>query len=206
VQVGTHLVSLVVVLLNTTGYLLMQKERVVQLLHELATHDPLTGATNRRAMRDVLHRNVALSARTHLPLSLLMVDIDHFKRVNDALGHAGGDAALVHVAGLLGRECRAVDRLARLGGEEFGLLLPGSDQGAALALAARLHQRLHEQPLQWQGQVWPLRASFGVALGEAGDDAGCTRLLQRADQLLYQAKAQGRDRICVETAVQGDAA
>jgi diguanylate cyclase (GGDEF)-like protein len=174
-------------------------------IDHLARHDPLTGLLNRRALQEALDQAQA-ALRRGQPFAWIVLDIDHFKRVNDALGHAGGDAALVHVAGLLGRECRAVDRLARLGGEEFGLLLPGSDQGAALALAARLHQRLHEQPLQWQGQVWPLRASFGVALGEAGDDAGCTRLLQRADQLLYQAKAQGRDRICVETAVQGDAA
>ena len=171
-------------------------------IDHLARHDALTGLLNRRALMDALSQAQARLRRGQ-PFAWIVLDIDHFKRINDELGHAGGDAALAHVAALLARECRSIDHVARLGGEEFGVLLPGSGLTEAMALAGRLRARLHEQPLHWQGRSWPLRACFGVAIGRADDDTACTRLLQRADQLLYQAKSAGRDRVCGEPAPEG---
>jgi diguanylate cyclase (GGDEF)-like protein len=163
-------------------------------IDHLARHDPLTGALNRRALKDVLGQAQARLRRGQ-PFAWIALDIDHFKRINDELGHAAGDAALRHVAELLRTECRGVDAVARLGGEEFGVLLAGGDLDAATALAERLRQRFHEKPLQWQGRSWPMAASFGVTQARPGDaeDEGSEALLQRTDALLYRAKTNGRD-------------
>ena len=163
-------------------------------IDHLARHDPLTGALNRRALKDLLAQARARLRRGE-PFAWIAMDIDHFKRINDELGHAAGDAALRHVAELLRQECRGVDVVARLGGEEFGVLLAGSRLAAATALAERLRRRLHEMPLQWEGRSWPLCASFGVTQAGPGDaeDENGEALLQRADALLYRAKTAGRD-------------
>lgn len=167
-------------------------------VEHLARHDPLTGLLNRRALMEALGQARARQRRG-LPFAWIVMDIDHFKQVNDALGHAGGDAALRHIAELLRKECRSSDALARLGGEEFGLLLPGSGLAEAIRLAERLRQALQAAPLHWQGQSWPLRASFGVTVARSDDDAVGERLLQRADAWLYQAKSSGRDRVLGDT-------
>ena len=163
VQAATYLVSMMVILLNTTGYLLMQKERVAVMLHELATHDPLTGATNRRAMRDVLHRNVALAARTHLPLSLLMIDIDHFKRVNDELGHPAGDQVLREVAARVQARLRAQDLLARYGGEEFLVVLPLTAREGARRVAEDIRAAVAGAPVTLGRNAVRVSVSVGVA-------------------------------------------
>lgn len=179
--------------------------RLWQRIDHLARHDPLTGLLNRRALMEALAQAQA-RRRRGLPFSWIVVDIDHFKQINDALGHAAGDAALCQVAELLRSECRSSDALARLGGEEFGLLLPGSTLADAQALAERLRLRLHAAPLQWEGKTWPLRASFGVTLTREGDDEAGEALLQRADALLYRAKAAGRDRVLADGMATGQVA
>lgn len=165
----------------------------------LARHDSLTGALNRRALDELLARARARLRRGQ-GFAWIVLDVDHFKQINDELGHAGGDAALRHITRLLMEECREPDAVLRLGGEEFGLLLPGSDLAGATALATRLHQRLMERPLQWEGRSLALQASFGVCQAQPALDAGddSEALLQRSDALLYQAKALGRNRVITE--------
>jgi diguanylate cyclase (GGDEF)-like protein len=165
----------------------------------LARHDSLTGALNRRALDELLARARARLRRGQ-GFAWIVLDVDHFKQINDELGHAGGDAALRHITRLLMEECREPDAVLRLGGEEFGLLLPGCDLAGATTLATRLRQRLMERPLQWEGRSLALQASFGVCQAQPALDAGddSEALLQRSDALLYQAKALGRNRVITE--------
>jgi diguanylate cyclase (GGDEF)-like protein len=163
-------------------------------MQRLAFTDSLTGKGNRRSF--FAAGEALLSAGRH-PLAGLMVDLDHFKSLNDRFGHKIGDEALVEVA----KRCRSVlddeQHLARLGGEEFGVLLPGYDRPAALALAARLHHAVTERPLTFPSldlQV-PIGTCIGVAMA-AEDDRGIDRMLARADRALYEAKRSGRNRVC----------
>lgn len=172
--------------------------RLIMRIQHLTHRDPLTGALNRRAFEQALAEAQAQLARGR-GFALIMIDIDHFKRVNDAHGHAAGDAALLHCVALWQASLRELDRLGRLGGEEFCVLLPLSsprDQAAAAMIAERLRARLEASPLRWQSQDLPLTASFGVALPGVGDARG-EGVLARADAELYRAKAEGRNRVCV---------
>ncbi|MDR7298496.1 diguanylate cyclase (GGDEF)-like protein [Pelomonas aquatica] len=174
--------------------------RVITRIQHLTYRDPLTGALNRRAFEQALGQAQAQLQRGH-GFALAMIDIDHFKHINDAHGHQAGDAALQHCVRLWQAELREVDRLGRLGGEEFCALLPLSapaDLQTAAAVAERLRTRLAAAPLHWQGMALPLSASFGVALPAAGDAAGEIGLA-RADAELYRAKTEGRNRVCVAT-------
>jgi len=128
----------------------------------------------------------------------LVLDVDHFKQVNDQHGHAAGDAALRHVAALLQTLLRRSDVLARTGGEEFVVLMPETGRDAAAQVAERMRAALQAQDLEWEGRRIPVRASFGIACSEQAhsDDA----LLQLADQALYAAKAGGRNRVALAPA------
>ena len=177
--------------------------RVIMRIQHLTFRDPLTGALNRRAFEQALDTAQAQLQRGH-GFALAMIDIDHFKRINDEHGHLAGDAALQHCVGIWQTSLRDVDRLGRLGGEEFCALLPlasPADLATATAVTERLRAALEAQPLQWQGQVLPLTASFGVALPVAGDPKGEVGMA-RADGELYRAKAEGRNRVCVATHLQ----
>lgn len=167
-------------------------ERLVSRLHHLSHRDTLTGLLNRRALYPLLLREAGRLRRCGDGYALLMVDIDHFKRVNDNHGHATGDAALVSVAQILRGVGRELDQVARLGGEEFCLLLPCTDRDGAL----RLGQRVREAVAQagWHGLAHPLTVSVGVAAALDADEAP-DAVMARADAALYQAKAQGRDRV-----------
>ena len=178
--------------------------RVIARIQHLTHRDPLTGALNRRAFEQALDNAQAQLQRGH-GFALAMIDIDHFKRINDAHGHLAGDAALQHCVGIWQASLRAVDSLGRLGGEEFCALLPlasPADLATAAAVTERLRAALAAQPLLWQGQALPLTASFGVALPVTGDPKGNVGLV-RADGELYRAKAEGRNRVCVATHLQG---
>lgn len=161
-------------------------DALVQRLHQLARTDALTGLLNRRAFDEQLQREIQRTMRTSEPLALLLGDVDHFKQINDRRGHAAGDEALTHVAQTLTHTARTVDTVARVGGEEFALLLPGTDLDGALDAAERLRQALADSP---DG----LTMSFGVVEaphhGHTPDD-----LLRAADRALYTAKQRGRDR------------
>jgi diguanylate cyclase (GGDEF)-like protein len=177
--------------------------RVIARIQHLTHRDPLTGAFNRRAFELALADAQAQLQRGH-GFALAMIDIDHFKRINDQHGHQAGDAALQHSVRIWQAGLREVDRLGRLGGEEFCALLPLAsphDLATAAAVAERLRASLNAQPLLWNGTELPLTASFGVALPVPGDAAGEIALV-RADAELYRAKAEGRNRVCVATHLQ----
>jgi diguanylate cyclase (GGDEF)-like protein len=158
-------------------------------LAELAVTDGLTGIKNHRHFRDSLEVAMSLAMRQSIPLSVIMLDIDHFKMINDAHGHAAGDDVLRTVARILGENTREHDEVARYGGEEFAILLPLTDADAALALAERLRESI-------AGHPWPLRsvtASLGVATFPGAHISRATTLLEEADLALYHSKKRGRN-------------
>jgi len=167
--------------------------RHLEDLARLARQDPLTGLPNRRALEDELEREVARAARAGAPLAAVVLDVDHFKRVNDGHGHAAGDAVLAAVAARAAAALRAGDLLARVGGEEFAILMPGADLAAAAEAAERIRARVAEGPVEAGGLALPVTVSLGCAAlapGEVG-----RALLARADAKLYEAKGAGRNRV-----------
>ncbi|MCL7942530.1 GGDEF domain-containing protein [Marinobacter sp. ATCH36] len=163
-----------------------QRER----LEHLATVDPLTGVKNRRSMDEELAMAAASAARTGISYALVLLDIDHFKKVNDEYGHSVGDEVLTEMVALIERNVRKSDQLFRFGGEEFVLLMSGVDQTGLRAVMHNLQHIMHKFLKHPGGQV---TASFGVALLNIGEDPDTW--LARADAALYEAKASGRDQI-----------
>ena len=170
-------------------------QRANQALEMQARSDPLTGLLNRRGLEGQFDFAIALARRSGRPLSLLTVDVDHFKRVNDTHGHGAGDQVLQGLARTLQQRLRRSDVAARIGGEEFVALLPdtGLKEAQATADALRLAVAAQEYP-----QVGHITISLGVSALRGGDEDGASALLQRADAALYQAKGEGRNRVCVQ--------
>jgi len=160
-------------------------------------HDPLTGLFNRRFFGDRLAEEYERSRRYKLPLSVIVIDADHFKRINDELGHAAGDAALVALARVIGQRHRKTDVLARIGGEEFAVLLPNLEAAGARTLAEELRRRVESEELALPAAnsrvSRRITVSCGVAELSTGDEFDFD-LLRRADQMLYEAK---KTRNCV---------
>jgi diguanylate cyclase (GGDEF)-like protein len=155
--------------------------------------DPLTGCCNRRGMEEALVREIARARRNRTPLSFALLDIDHFKRINDRHGHDTGDRALVHLATLLQSALRETDLVCRMGGEEFVLVLPGAALPDAHCVVERLRKATERAPLVLPDLTVDLRFSAGVAewtTGETQED-----LIQRADRALYTAKHAGRNQV-----------
>jgi diguanylate cyclase len=157
-------------------------------LQVLAIQDPLTGARNRRAMNEELRIAVALHRRHGNTFGILVMDLDHFKRVNDSFGHQAGDQVLMDFVTLIKKSSRKEDRLFRFGGEEFLMLLPNADQAGLLAAANHLHSQVAQHLL---GPDGPITMSIGGAILRTGED--WESWLQRADQRLYRAKGAGRN-------------
>jgi diguanylate cyclase (GGDEF)-like protein len=156
--------------------------------------DSLTGIPNRRSFLDTLTRALSSGTRRAEPVGVLVIDVDHFKRINDTAGHATGDLVLSAIARLLTDAARSEDTVARLGGEEFGVVVPGADLATAASVAERLRSKIAATPIPVDGKFYELTVSIGVAAAtEAEHDAGI--LLNRADTLLYEAKGSGRDRV-----------
>jgi diguanylate cyclase (GGDEF)-like protein len=192
IDIGTYLTFFAGTLAASFAFLILQRERAEAEIRHLAMFDGLTEFLNRRAFLKLGEREIARARRAHAPVAALMMDLDHFKRVNDVHGHAAGDAVLAGFADVVRRCVRAEDLTGRYGGEEFCALLPGLDPGAALAAAERIRAAVAAQPLG--GLPAPVTVSIGVAIdvdGEAPLDA----LLARADEALYQAKHAGRNRV-----------
>jgi two-component system cell cycle response regulator len=165
-----------------------------QRLEELAVTDELTGLANRRRLTDALASGMALARRQRTPLSVVLADLDRFKELNDTLGHEAGDRALVRTAQALQAGLREVDVLGRWGGEEFLVVLPGSDEAGAREVGERLRKVVEQMGLVNQVTGNTLTTSVGVAtLGEGVDSPA--ELVRRADQALYAAKAAGRNRV-----------
>jgi diguanylate cyclase (GGDEF)-like protein len=162
-----------------------------QELRAAADRDPLTGLLNRRSFDAA----VGLQSTDGAPVgALISADLDRFKQLNDTLGHAAGDAALVHFARILQEQTRAADRAARMGGEEFAVWLPGADLALGVRIAERIRIKLGTTPWAWQGRGWPLAASFGVA-AVPETSARAENLAAQADAALYVAKRTGRNRV-----------
>ncbi len=165
---------------------------------EAATRDPLTGAANRGQLARMLEREVGLVRRHGGALALLMVDIDHFKGINDRFGHATGDRSLVAVADCIAGCVRGSDVLFRYGGEEFCVLLPRTDARGAWRLAERVREAVGALRIPAASEAIRLTASLGVASLAAADDAA--DLLRKADAALYRSKRSGRNRVCAPEA------
>ena len=161
--------------------------------HRAATRDFLTGLHNRRAVMALTEAELARAAHKPGSLCLLMLDIDHFKQVNDTYGHDGGDQVLKFFALLLTRKIRQRDLLARVGGEEFLIVLPDTDLNGAQKMATRLLQALRHSTVEYAGNQFGITCSMGVTAWRGPDDSFQDMLI-RADMLLYQGKQQGRDR------------
>ena len=172
------------------GALKANVERLIARLAAAAHTDPLTGLSNRRAFQDELELELQRARRTERPVSLLVADLDHFKRVNDLLGHPGGDRVLKQFAGQMTRLTRVVDLAARLGGEEFALVLPEAAKHDALLVAERLRRAVKSTFVDTSA---PLTVSIGVTCFP-DDGASADDLLRAGDQALYAAKKLGRDR------------
>lgn len=175
-----------------------RKAELAQALEQnrlLATQDALTGCLNRRAMTERLGRALALTARFGTPCSVIAIDLDHFKQVNDVHGHAAGDEVLRTVAELTRGQLRDVDTLARWGGEEFLVLLPATSAADAVTCAERLQSRLAEARFP---TISPdLRLSFSAGVTAIGRDERLATVIDRADKAMYQAKQAGRARVMV---------
>jgi len=160
-----------------------------------ATHDPLTGLWNRRAILEILHRELDRSRREEVPLGLIMLDLDHFKKVNDRYGHLTGDEVLHKVAGFMVASLRSYDSAGRYGGEEFLMVLPGCDARDAKAIAERLRLLSASNPVATSEGSFVVTLSLGVATTDGSKDCGMGSLIKAADEALYRAKDQGRNRV-----------
>ncbi|WP_420824392.1 GGDEF domain-containing protein [Stutzerimonas kirkiae] len=155
--------------------------------------DPLTGTGNRAALQQSIQRETELARRYGQPLSLIMLDMDHFKRLNDEHGHDAGDQALKSVARLLKAQLRNVDMVFRFGGEEFLLLLANTPASAAVQVGERVRRAIETTPLELRSTSVRLSASLGCAVYRPGESSDA--LLQRADAALYRAKQAGRNQM-----------
>ena len=170
-----------------------RKSMEASLLH-LATSDPLTGLWNRRHFTEVVNGELGRVRRHGVQAGLMLLDLDHFKRINDTRGHAAGDEVLRHFAGIVSRHLREADVFARLGGEEFAVLLPCVDDAAgAVRAAERVRDLIASTPAIVDDVPLPFSVSIGVAMLDA-DDAGFDAVFTRADEALYEAKRGGRNR------------
>lgn len=177
------------VLMLSVAAVLMANDGLVTQLEHLATHDPLTHTLNRRALLQRASDEIERSGRSGRGPALAMLDLDHFKQLNDTHGHQHGDAVLVHFAQTTQALLRRADRLGRYGGEEFVLLLPETGLAAAQQVAQRIHSALAS------GHALDCQLSIGLSTWQGPCDS-LDAMLARADKALYQAKAQGRNQTC----------
>ncbi|WP_229414599.1 GGDEF domain-containing protein [Zemynaea arenosa] len=189
----TFLVGYTLLIVNGFGFLLMCKQQDDRKMRALATTDSLTGLVNRRAFFERTENARMLSARLRKPVALMMLDIDHFKRLNDRFGHATGDEALCLFARTALATLREHDIMGRLGGEEFALVMPGTTLSGALHAAERLRNEVSEAPLLTDGNNYKLTVSIGVVMIDPNEHINAA--LARADAALYAAKSAGRNRV-----------
>jgi two-component system cell cycle response regulator len=164
-------------------------------LREQATHDGLTGLLNRNSILEKLDEEVSRAGRANSPVSVLMADLDRFKSINDTYGHLAGDAVLREAARRMKATARAYDAVGRYGGEEFLIVLPGCGTADAWRHAERLRDAIADEPFQLEDRDLQVTCSFGLA---STDSTAPAQLVKRADEALYQAKAEGRNRVAVQ--------
>ncbi|WP_022957992.1 GGDEF domain-containing response regulator [Spongiibacter tropicus] len=170
--------------------------RLEQTLNQLASRDALTQCWNRRMIDELLNASIAEAQRKQSPLSIMVLDIDHFKQVNDNYGHAVGDTALKHMVNILNNNLREYDQVGRYGGEEFIVILPSTDKDSAWGVAERIRSSLQYHPAHIDSERdIPMTVSIGLAqLNHYGQDSRHS-LFERADKALYEAKQAGRNRV-----------
>ncbi len=175
------------------GLMLMLIDRLRNSLHSLATIDDLSGLPNRRSfMSRILTEQDTAHARKQT-FALMIIDLDRFKQINDTYGHAAGDACLLHFGHLAQGQLRPLDMLARMGGDEFCILLPDTSAEAAAHVAQRLLDAVHAEPAQWRDISMPLTLSIGIADWRPERNQTVSQLLHNADEALYVVKRRGRD-------------
>ncbi len=167
-------------------------------LMQLSITDPMTGFYNFRYLIQTMEREMERTRRTGLPMALIMIDLDHFKRVNDEYGHPVGDAALQWACHIWRENIRRIDIPCRYGGEEFVIVLPGTTLMQAKMLAERLRRKLAALPLHAESESIPLTASFGVSGYQGQEPCSPEMVIEAADKMLLKAKAEGRNRVCIE--------
>ncbi len=183
-----------VALLLLTRYIVEALRIREARVRELSRRDALTGIWNRGHLTELLTRETALAERMGWPLSLVVVDLDFFKRINDTHGHAAGDRALITTASVLRNNVRQIDHLGRYGGEEFLIILQNCDEETAETVAERCRRAICENPVEFDGHRFSLTASLGTATTR-GTQVDTDRLFHAADQALYRAKESGRNRV-----------
>jgi diguanylate cyclase (GGDEF)-like protein len=200
-------ISSIRLLLSPTMYLsaiLLFLGKTVTKLERSLNCDDLTGALSRRAFLEIAASQFDQNRAVPSHAALLFLDLDHFKQINDRHGHHTGDRALRHFVEVISKVLPSQARLGRLGGEEFGVLLPASTAAAAVSVSEALLNALRGAPLSGAAQAIPITVSIGVAMARPGDTA--SDVLKRADDALYRAKARGRDQLCWADEVRDDAA
>jgi diguanylate cyclase (GGDEF)-like protein len=178
------------------GFMVLLTQRLVVKLQHTSRRDALTGLFNRRALDEELQRTWQRYLRGREPFAVLLVDLDHFKQINDAHGHAAGDRVLISIANVLQGHARGTDVVGRIGGEEFLIVLPGAHTHEAERFAERLRHLIENQSVRAGTQSLRVTISAGIARVEAGD-ASVEAVIARADGALYRAKAAGRNRVDV---------
>ncbi|GGX90365.1 hypothetical protein GCM10007160_17280 [Litchfieldella qijiaojingensis] len=163
-------------------------------LERLSATDEVTGLNNRRALLDTAGRALALARRSHQPVSLALIDFDHFKRINDEHGHPNGDRVLKQFADTLQEMIRQTDTVARIGGEEFCLLMPNTERNGAMELCERIRSTIATLPLEAIDGQPALTVSIGIATTHGDSDASFNTLYSQADHALYEAKVKGRNK------------
>jgi diguanylate cyclase (GGDEF)-like protein len=196
-NVGSALAYVVIALAFHAALMGVVFGRLLADLRHRSRHDGLTGLLNRRAIEEALLAQVQRSRRSGEPFSVLMLDLDHFKDINDRHGHAMGDRALKHTAAALKAEVREIDTVGRFGGEEFLVLMPGATVDTARPVAERLRGALARDVSQADALPQPLSASIGIAQWREPAEEP-SRLLMRADAALYAAKLRGRNCVVAE--------
>ncbi|MDX1464644.1 MAG: GGDEF domain-containing protein [Halomonas sp.] len=187
------LLGMVVLAVGAVMLMMLRLQRQRDMMRFQSQTDELTGLYNRRRLQEVADQEFVRRQRHPSPLSLMLLDLDHFKHVNDAYGHPVGDAVLSRFAETLQRQVRRLDTVARMGGEEFAVLLPDTDGRAARQLAERIRAATRAMPLPEEAGDHRLTVSIGLTEARQGD--GFEHLYSRADRRLYRAKEAGRDRV-----------
>jgi diguanylate cyclase (GGDEF)-like protein len=196
-QVAAYGLGGLLPVVSTIGFLLMCTEFNQQELAKAASLDYLTGICNRRAIEDLATRSIHAARRHGIPMAMMIIDVDHFKRINDEFGHQGGDAALIETVKRIRDSLRSEDLVGRLGGEEFVAVMPNTDGQSALAAAERMRSAFADVPMRiGEGDI-TITVSVGVVVLDAQDQQ-YTHLLRRADRAMYAAKAAGRNKVMLD--------